>query len=252
MRVIPDLVFVYVTRGVCEYEDDAGRRRLGPGDMMVLPPGLRHRYGAPSGKEWDERYITCDGPLIDMWQREELVKRDDVIWRLLPVEYWVNRMINVIGDVIAPGPDESLAQLGRLQALLADMRLARRAGTVHEDDRSWLHQARMLLEAREGQARTELESAAVAMNCGYHTFRRRFTQLAGIGPAQYRLQSQINLAQALMVQHPSIGNKELADRCGFADEYHFSKQFKHVTEMAPSAFRDQCRISRNPPTSTDS
>lgn len=244
MRVIDQLVFVYVTRGVCEYEDDDGVRRLSPGDMMVLPPGVRHRYHAPPGEDWDERYIACDGSLIDLWQREGLVSRADVVWRLLPIDYWVGRMIAVIGDAIALGPDESLAQLGRLQALLADMRQARRVGAVHADDRGWLAQARKLLEAREGHDRPDLNVASEAMGCAYHTFRRRFTQLAGIGPAQYRLQSQINLARALIVQHPSIANKELADRCGFADEYHFSKQFKHVTQIAPSEFRQQCRIPR--------
>jgi AraC-like DNA-binding protein len=232
-----------VTRGVCDFESELGAQRLTPGDMMVLPRRCRHRYQAPAGKEWDEHYITCDGLLVDLWERDGLVTNADLIWRLLPVEYWVDRMIGVIGDVIAPSPDESLAQLGRMQSLLADMRLARHTGTSHVGDRSWLNQARKLLEVGEGHNRPSLQAAAEAMDCGYHTFRRRFTQLAGIGPAQYRLQSQINLARALMVKHPSLANKELADQCGFADEYHFSKQFKRVTRITPRAFREQCRLA---------
>jgi AraC-like DNA-binding protein len=146
--------------------------------------------------------------------------------------------------VIAPGPDESLAQLGRLQALLADMRVARRLGSAYFDDQVWLRQARKLLEANEINNRPELQDAADAMGCGYHTFRRRFTDLAGIGPAEYRLRSQINYARALIVQRPSLANKELAVRCGFGDEFHFSKQFKRVAKMSPREFRDHCRIGR--------
>ena len=75
------------------------------------------------------------------------------------------------------------------------------------------------------------------MDCGYATFRRRFTQLAGIGPAQYRLQSQVNLASSIIMDQPHIGNKSLADRCGFSDEYHFSKQFKRIAGMSPRDYR---------------
>lgn len=238
------LGFVYVTRGVVEFESEHGLRRLSAGDMMVMPPGRSYRYQAPAGESWDERYIKCDGPIVNEWVARGLVSADDLVWHLLPVNYWSDRMIDVIGDVIAPDPDESLAQLGRLQVLLADMRLARRLGSAFADDRAWLRQARRLLEATESQCRPDLQAAAEAMACSYHTFRRRFTHLAGIGPAEYRLQSQINYARALIVQHPSLANKELAVKCGFGDEFHFSKQFKRVAKMSPSEFRDHCRLGR--------
>jgi AraC-like DNA-binding protein len=176
--------------------------------------------------------------------REGIVSLTDTIWRVLPVDYWDGRMIDVIGDNFVPSPDESLAQLGRLQTLLGDMRMARRSGGTHADEQAWLHQARKLLDSRLTESRPDLYAAAAAMGCGYHTFRRRFVQLAGIGPAQYRLHSQINLAQALMIQHPSLSNKELAERCGFGDEFHFSKQFKRVTQLSPRQFREKCRAGR--------
>ena len=238
MAATVEFRFVYVTRGVCIFEDDAGNsRHLTAGDLMVLVPGRAYRYGAPRGDEWDEHYITCMGPLIDLWVQDGLVSMDDPVWKLLPVGYWVNRMIGVIGDVVTPDADESLAQLGRLQVLLADMRQARRSVAAYPDERLWLNQARKLLEVREGQLRPSLTAAADAMGCGYATFRRRFTALAGIGPAQYRLQSQVYLASSLIMAHPLIGNKALADRCGFSDEYHFSKQFKRVVGLSPTAYR---------------
>ena len=238
MMAVTDLRFVYVTRGLCTLRDQDGmERQLTAGDMMVLLPGIPYSYQAPADEEWDEHYISCSGPLFDLWRRDGLVSDVDPVWRLLPVGYWVNRMIGVIGDMVTPDADESLAQLGRLQVLLADMRQARRSIAAYPDERLWLNQARKLLEAKEGVPRPSLKAAAEALDCGYHTFRRRFTQLAGIGPAQYRLQSQVNLARALIMDRPQLGNKVLARRCGFADEYHFSKQFKHVVGLSPSAYR---------------
>jgi AraC-like DNA-binding protein len=240
MSQVPELRFVYVTKGICQFKDDRGyQRELIAGDMMILLPNLRFEYHAAPRNEWDEHYIACNGPLIDMWINDGLVTAADPVWRLLPVGYWVNRMIAVIGDVVTPDPDESLAQLGRLQVFLSDMRQARRSGAAYPDERLWLNQARKLLEAKEGEVRPSLKAAADEMECGYNTFRRRFTQLAGIGPAQYRLQSQVHLASALIMDHPMVGNKTLADRCGFSDEYHFSKQFKRIVGLSPKQYRVQ-------------
>ena len=242
----PELRFVYVTRGHCVLEDGEGTRRdLTAGDMMVLVHGGAYGYRAPQGEEWDEHYITCIGPVTDMWREMGLVNANDPIWRLVPVGYWVNRMIDVIGDVVTPDPDESLAQLGRLQLLLADMRQARRSGAAYPDERQWLNRARKLLEVKEGEERPSLTAAAEMMDCGYHTFRRRFTQLAGIGPAQYRLQSQVHLASAMIMNHPMMGNKTLAQRCGFSDEYHFSKQFKRIVGLSPRDYRVQAVRTRS-------
>jgi len=241
MGTLEGISIVYVVRGRCDYEDESGtRRRLAPGDIIIRVPGYRQGYRAPAGEAWDEQYIHADGPLMDMWVQDGLVDKADLLWRLLPVDYWLHRMVDVIGDVVAPGPDESLAQLGRLQVLLADMRIARRSAGAYPEDQLWLTQARKLLEASEANSRPDLRVAANMMGHGYHTFRRRFTRLSGIGPAHYRLQSQINLACLLIVRRPEMGNKELAIRCGFADEYHFSKQFKSVTGIPPATYRLQC------------
>src|SRR5206468_1006015 len=117
LRLVRDVHFVYVTRGVCDFEDASGIRRLGAGDMMVLVPNRRYGYRAPPGAEWDEHYIRCDGPLVDAWLAKGLIAASDPVWKLLPVDYWVERMVQVLGDAITPDPDESLAQLGRLQVL---------------------------------------------------------------------------------------------------------------------------------------
>jgi len=246
MEDVTALALVYVCRGVCEYVDESGgKRRLKPGHLMMILPGTRGRYGAPPGEEWDEHYITCDGLLPQLWQRQGLVSADDRFWRLLPVDYWVGRMIDVIGGIDSPTPEESLAQLGRLQVLLADMRAARRSETHYPEDQLWLARARKLLEVGEGQARPDLHAAARLLGCDYASFRRRFTQLAGMAPARYRLQSQISLARSLIVRNSMISNKELASACGFADEYHFSKQFKHIARISPREYRRQCTRPRS-------
>lgn len=234
--------FVYVTRGVCEYSDSTGKCcRLTPGDMVIRFPGFKQGYHPLPGQTWDERYIRCDGPLLEMWHKATLISTADPIWRLLPVKYWVERMIAVVGDTATPDHDEILAQMGRLQVFFADMRLAKRSSTGYPEDRRWLHMAKELLDPAVSHERSDLDEVAAAVGMDYHSFRRRFTRLADIAPTQYRLQAQIGYARALiMARGPTIGNKELADLCGFYDECHFSRQFKRITGMTPSQYRLHC------------
>jgi AraC-like DNA-binding protein len=121
------------------------------------------------------------------------------------------------------------------------MRAAQRSESPYPDDRVWLGKARQALAMAEGQERPDLKEAAAALGCDYAAFRRRFARLAGVPPARYRLQSQVDLARSLMMKRAGISNKELASACGFADAYHFSKQFKQVVGTSPKEYRSRWR-----------
>ena len=40
-----------------------------------------------------------------------------------------------------------------------------------------------------------------------------------------------------LLQEPHLGLKEVAERCGFCDEFHFSRRFKQRLGLSPSDFR---------------
>ena len=67
------------------------------------------------------------------------------------------------------------------------------------------------------------------------TFRKRFTLEIGMPPQSYVLHCKIERAKALLCQ-PGCTVSAAGVEVGIHDPYHFSKQFKNVVGLSPSAF----------------
>ncbi|HLL88049.1 MAG TPA: helix-turn-helix transcriptional regulator [Tepidisphaeraceae bacterium] len=228
---------VYVLAGACTYRDESGRvELLGPGHMILVVPGLVQGYQPEPGRSWTEQYINFDGPVFDAWFRGGLIPRDPPILRLTPVSYWSGRMTDVVGSARWPSPLESAAQVTRLQQLLADM-LLHADDQDPKEDRAWRSRACAVLEAGLPDRARSLPAAARELGMKYETFRKRFVRVLGMSPRTYRQRKIFDLAGEMMARPRRLTNKELAARCGFYDEYHFSRQFKRVTGMTPTAYR---------------
>jgi len=68
-------------------------------------------------------------------------------------------------------------------------------------------------------------------------FTRKFREATGKPVRQYQLEHKIRIARSLLHHNPDMRAKEVAQVLGFFDEFHFSKTFKALTGVAPSAYR---------------
>ncbi len=68
-------------------------------------------------------------------------------------------------------------------------------------------------------------------------FFRLFKQLTGQSPQEYLISARTMRAEALL-KDTGLSIGRIAEELGYRDIYHFSKQFKAVRGMTPSAFRD--------------
>ncbi len=66
------------------------------------------------------------------------------------------------------------------------------------------------------------------------TFRKRFTAELGIPPLGYLQFLKIERAKRLL--RSGISVRQTGAEIGMPDPYHFSKQFKHVVGMSPTAY----------------
>lgn len=67
-------------------------------------------------------------------------------------------------------------------------------------------------------------------------FSELFSVFFGISPKEYIIQMQLETAKNLLISS-STSVSEIAEICGFADVYYFSKVFKKSTGSTPSSFR---------------
>ena len=88
-----------------------------------------------------------------------------------------------------------------------------------------------------GKDRPELlEDIARGAGLSYESFRKKFRAVTGVSPARYRNRMVIDHARK-MIYEERLSNKELADRLGFCDEFHFSRRFRETTGRTPGEFR---------------
>ncbi|QUH30835.1 response regulator transcription factor [Vallitalea guaymasensis] len=67
---------------------------------------------------------------------------------------------------------------------------------------------------------------------------KSFKQYKKISPMNYLTQTRIDVAKDLMKKDPSMKLKEIAEIVGYSNQYYFSRIFKSVTNLSPSAFKD--------------
>jgi AraC family transcriptional regulator of arabinose operon len=71
---------------------------------------------------------------------------------------------------------------------------------------------------------------------GPSQLHRRFHQATGTSPMDWLRHERINAAKRYLVASDERINT-VAVRCGFADPYHFSRVFRRIAGVSPSAFR---------------
>lgn len=83
----------------------------------------------------------------------------------------------------------------------------------------------------------------IAAQCGLSTsyFSKAFKETMGIAPHQWLIRRRVEVAKVLLMA-PSLSLVEVALKCGFADQSHFTRVFSRIVGITPGAWRRSCGI----------
>jgi AraC-like DNA-binding protein len=238
MRPTPHFLLVYTLEGEANYVDDTGAKAvLRPGTLVWARPGVNQSYGPKPGMRWSEFFMWFGGPLFDTWHTHGLPGAKSRLLTLEPLDFWIKRF----RDLVEPStpPKNPLVQLCHLQQILAEAIRIEELGPGMAAMTVWRETACARL-AEGTLTSPPLPKIAAAMHMSYTLFRKRFSQLTGTTPSQYRTAEIINQAcrQLLETDKPLYN---IAAELGFHDAFHFSRRFKQVVGFSPSDFRRQIR-----------
>lgn len=232
-----ETIFIHCVAGGgwCEL---AGRRHvLKQGDLLAVPPGCAHAYGAEERNPWTIRWFHAIGNDLPALLHElELNEAAPV--RPLP------------GDAaLALLFDQALSAL-ELGYARSHLLTASRALGCYLTRAAWLarHAPRSSPDARGRITRCidymrghldrplRLEELAALAHWSPSHFKVRFREHTGYGCIDYFIRLRIHAACQLL-DTTELDIKSVAARVGYADPLWFSKAFKGVTGLAPSAYR---------------
>ncbi len=75
-------------------------------------------------------------------------------------------------------------------------------------------------------------------NLSQSYFRKMFIMYTGMAPSRYRADIRCSIAKN-MLKSDVLNVSEIADKLGYCDVYHFSKEFKKSTGVSPRAYKNK-------------
>jgi len=208
------------------------------GALFAHGPGVNIRMESALGERWT-KYFVC---LTGRGARAKIERHAPVFGKLLTLEHHaeVREIFELMireGTRQTPFSRAICDELSQVLLLkIGEARRKRGGGTGHRQSRARERflRCKSLID-EEGARFTSLEQIAAALHVDSSGLSRLFRRYEGVSPYQYLLRHKMNLAaQDLILSGDFV--KEVAERAGYADAYHFSRVFKAVHGIAPAHF----------------
>ena len=206
---------------------------LRSGDCCMLPPGSQD-VELDVNQEARILWIMVGGTLSGAFlQRMGALPHRIMKQGALPSQLTLAKHIVQAAVRIAAAEDASSAQL---QQLLWAM-LASHSGQPVAMDAVLSHEIAKVVDAmRKNQYRDSfsLSDMAALSRMPVETFRKRFVSEVGMPPQSYQLFCKMERAKNLLKEGCTV--RQAGIEVGMSDPYHFSKTFKNIVGMSPSAY----------------
>jgi len=227
------VVFVSKGEGRLEFGEQRKQVVLTEGCIFLLFPGVWHRFAPDRKSGWTEHWIECRGSAFDFACDAGMLHIDR------PLHDGSTEISDVFASIHALATTDALLNQPVLSTLGLQLlaRLCRQADLNSNSIGRLVDRARMILMERCG---TPLLVTELAQELGvsYPYFRRLFREQTGISAKQYQMTVRIQRARDLLI-NTDKSIKEIAGLLGFHSAFHFSSQFRSITEATPTQYREQ-------------
>ena len=239
-RILQEYQINYITEGSGVFETSTDQFKVVPGSILILRPGVWHRYKPDPNTGWNEHYIGFNGDFCSHLFQEGFFQSGK------PVTFigFQESMLKLFFEIIQQVKEE---KSGHQQVSAANtiLMLSKILSVVRNQEFAGKSIERTIRKAclyfRENLHKNiNIEQLADELNVGYSYFRQMFKKYTGISPTQYHLLLRIQKAKEMLV---STGKsfKEIAIELGFESYFYFSRIFKDKTGQSPMEFRKEGR-----------
>ena len=234
-RILHEYQLNYITEGSGTFEDQSGSYNIRPGTLMIVRPGLSHRYRPVKKTGWVENYIGFEGDLAHRFLAAKVFQSAPVIYCGIREEI-IDTYYKIFDLVREEEPGFQHVASGliiKLLGYLVSFHKKRNFSGKHIEKVIQVARFQMREQLEE---KTDLRRLAEEHHIGYAYLRKMFKKYTGISPHQYQLEMKIMRArEKILTTDKSI--KEISFELGFESIHYFSRLFKKKTGMNPSELR---------------
>ena len=248
-KVGPSVHDYYLLHSVLEgsgtFEWGGVTYNCGPGDTFVIFPGSLFSYQANTLKPWHYAWVALQGPAVLSQLAEVGITPLSPVVRSRDVGA-LRELYTRVRLALQPGADprlESLEASGWLVLLFHHFGLAHReaSSAAHLKEMSMIdRQVDQAIRWFSLQYQQQLSIEELAHQLGYHRAHlfHAFKARTGLSPKQYLMKVRMDKAKQLLMD-AALNVDQVASSVGFNDALYFSRQFRKMTGMSPSAYRNQ-------------
>jgi len=236
-RSLSEYQALYITRGEGEFESKpSGLKRVVAGSVILLFPGVWHRYHPNPNIGWDEYWVGFNGQYMERLVEYGFLSSQTPVLKA-GQDYTLLRAYITLLDRLRSEPIDfhQLLAANVMEILAVVLGASRGHGTgsqMHE----LICRAKSLLKT-EREAIPSMKKLAASLGLSTAYFHRMFREHTGLSPYQYHLQLRIERAKH-MLRGTSLSIKEIANSLAFESPFHFSNVFKRKTGLSPSQWRN--------------
>lgn len=234
-----DLLVIWCTAGNGSVTVDDTTRKVTPGTLVVLPPGLAHHYQADAKKPWTILWAHVGGDAVD--ELAALLAPGGKIASDIGVDTTLLRDFTALLATRDTGYrlDTWLHASGLLKQLL--LHAAKLAARGDGDDAAFaLPRVTAWMHANIERPVELAELARATSTLSLFQFARRFKAETGVAPIQYFIHLRMEHACRLLDMSDAPVHR-VARQLGYDDPYYFSRLFRQVIGVSPSDYRKQAR-----------
>ena len=239
-RILHEYQINYITEGEGIIETYQNSYPIKKGTIIIIKPGLWHRYKPLEIIGWQENYIGFNGnipqsilnlpffsseaPVIKIGYHESIIKSFFDVFNLIRDE--------------KPGYHEICS--GLVMSILGKIiSIKKNENFVNKTIEHSIQNACIIIR-NNLTSNLNVEELASDLNISYSLFRKVFKKYIGLSPAQYHLSLRIQQAQ-YMLANSNLSIKEISFSLGFCSIYYFSKLFKEKINMTPGTYRQSVK-----------
>ena len=257
-RTLPEFQIILVTEGEGIFESEpTGRKAIEPDTLLLLFPGVWHRYRPDPATGWLERWISLNGRLVHHLMEQQLVRPAGAVCRPSDLSQITQRFDRLL-DRIHSRPAENSIQLSlRTMDLIAEV--------IEQAGESRIA-CRPQPPAPPGQSPNEATDPLVAQALDLiwtHSHRPlSVAQIVSHLPVTRRtlerrfsiernrsILDEINLCRVgrarRLLSETDLPIKTVAYLAGFPSQERMRVAFLHHDRCAPAEYRRRVRMSQN-------
>ena len=219
----------------------AGRRHsVAAGDLLWVNCHHPHQYGAAQHDPWELYWIRVEGRPLDRLAKL-LDARTQPVFSGFDLQF-ARTAFEQVFDHLESGRACDAAHVNAAVAALLAATFETRLGDARELRPDLPQPVQRALEHMRLHFHTPvrvIDLAALAGMSESH-FSRQFKASIGTSPIDWLRRERITQAKRRLAESDDA-IKEIARQAGYTDQFFFSKDFKRMTGLTPSQFRDQER-----------